>query len=58
MLPGVWNLVDIVATVKNCMVAQVAPVNVINKWLPHGFDNANLAIFIRCTDMRQEKTGH
>lgn len=40
------------------MVPQVAPVNVINKWLPHGFDNANLAIFIRCTDMRLEKTGH
>ena len=31
MLQGVRNLVDIVATAKNCMVAHAALANVINK---------------------------
>ena len=60
MLQGVRNLVDIVATAKNCMVAHAALANVINKWLTHGFDNVNLVIFTThvSTDMGQEKTGH
>lgn len=57
MLQGIRNLMDNVATVKKCMVAHVALVNVINKWLSHEFDNINLVIFFTMhdsTDTRQE----
>lgn len=56
MLQGIRNLMDNVATVKKCMVAHVALVNVINKWLSHEFD-INLVIFFTMhdsTDTRQE----